>query len=65
LAGEIASKANVKKLVLTHFYPTCDEYDIEKECRKNYDGQVILAEDHLRISIPACKGRKKNEILSC
>jgi len=65
LAGEIASKANVKKLALTHFYPICDEYDIEKECRKNYDGQIILAEDHLRISIPACKGRKKNAILSC
>ncbi|MBL0731677.1 MAG: hypothetical protein JJW03_02325, partial [Desulfosarcina sp.] len=58
LAGEIASKANVKKLVLTHFYPTCDEYDIEKECRKNYDGPIILAEDHLRINIPASSSLK-------
>jgi ribonuclease BN (tRNA processing enzyme) len=38
LAGAIASKANVNQLVLTHLYPICDEYDIEKECRKNYNG---------------------------
>jgi ribonuclease BN (tRNA processing enzyme) len=44
-AGEIASRANVGKLVLTHFYPECDGVDIEKECRKTYAGPLILAED--------------------
>lgn len=50
-AGEIASRANVQKLVLTHFYPECDEVDVEKECRKTYSGPLILAEDLMTIEI--------------
>ena len=50
-AGEIASKANVRKLVLTHFYPECDQIDVEKECRKTFGGPLILAEDLMRIEV--------------
>jgi ribonuclease BN (tRNA processing enzyme) len=50
-AGEIARRAGVGKLVLTHFYPECDTVDIESECRKNWDGPLILAEDLLSIEI--------------
>lgn len=51
LAGEIATRAGVRKLVLTHFYPECDHADIQQECRKTYDGPLILAEDLLRIKV--------------
>jgi ribonuclease BN (tRNA processing enzyme) len=51
LAGEIAKRANVRKLVLTHFYPECDQADVEKECRKTYSGPLILAEDLMEIEI--------------
>jgi ribonuclease BN (tRNA processing enzyme) len=51
LAGEIASLANVRKLVLTHFYPECDLVDIEKQCRKTFVGPLILAEDLMRIDL--------------
>lgn len=51
LAGEIATLANVRKLVLTHFYPQCDRADIEKQCRKTYSGPLLLAEDLMRITI--------------
>ena len=53
LAGEIATRAGVRKLVLTHFYPECDQADIEQECRKTYAGPLILAEDLMRITVPA------------
>jgi len=49
LAGEIAKRANVRKLVLTHFYPECDQADVEKECRKTYAGPLVLAEDLMKI----------------
>ncbi|MBI5591346.1 MAG: MBL fold metallo-hydrolase [Deltaproteobacteria bacterium] len=49
LAGNIAAAAGVKKLVLTHFYPRCDGFDIEKECRKTYNGELVLAEDLMRL----------------
>jgi ribonuclease BN (tRNA processing enzyme) len=44
-AGKIAATAKVGKLVLTHLYPECDTVDIEKECRKTYNGPLVLAED--------------------
>ena len=51
LAGEIAARANVRKLVLTHFYPECDRVDIEQECRKSYNGSLVLAEDLMKIRL--------------
>ena len=51
VAGEIATRAGVGKLVLTHFYPECDQVDIKQECRKTYSGHLVIAEDLLRIEI--------------
>jgi len=51
LAGEIATRANVRKLVLTHFYPECDKVDIEKQCRNTYSGPLLLAEDLMKIDL--------------
>lgn len=51
IAGDIARRAGVKKLVLTHLYPECEKVDIAKECRSNYDGELVLAEDLMRITI--------------
>jgi ribonuclease BN (tRNA processing enzyme) len=51
LAGEIASRAGVRKLVLTHFYPDCEGVDLVQECRKTYAGPLILAEDLMRIEV--------------
>ncbi|HOD35311.1 MAG TPA: MBL fold metallo-hydrolase [Syntrophales bacterium] len=53
LAGEIASHAGVRKLVLTHFYPECDAADMEGQCRKNYSGPLVLARDLLSFDIPS------------
>jgi len=50
-AGETAAKAGVKRLVLTHFYPECDLIDIKKECRKTYDGSLVIAEDLMKITV--------------
>ena len=50
LAGEIASRAGVETLVLTHFYPECDESDIANECSRTYSGKIILAEDLMEIT---------------
>jgi ribonuclease BN (tRNA processing enzyme) len=51
VAGEIATRARIGKLVLTHFYPECDQVDIEQECRKTYSGPLTIAQDLLRIEI--------------
>ncbi len=51
LAGRIAAEAGARRLVLTHFYPECDTVDIEAECRKTYNGPLILARDLLVIDV--------------
>ena len=50
-AGEIATRSNVRKLVLTHFYPECETADIEEECRKTYSGPLVLAQDLMKIQL--------------
>ena len=52
LAGRIATRAGVKRLVLTHFYPECDTVDVFAQCRKAYQGDLMLAEDLLEIHLP-------------
>ena len=51
MAGKIATLAGVKELVLTHFYPECDQADIMHQCRKTYTGPLVLAEDLMKIEI--------------
>jgi ribonuclease BN (tRNA processing enzyme) len=51
MAGKIATRAGVGKLVLTHFYPECDRVDIQQECRKTYSGPLMLAEDLMEIKV--------------
>jgi ribonuclease BN (tRNA processing enzyme) len=35
----------------THFYPPCDHADIRADCRNVFPGEVLLAEDMMRIRI--------------
>ncbi|MBF0232171.1 MAG: MBL fold metallo-hydrolase [Desulfamplus sp.] len=50
LAGKIASEANVKKLILTHIYPPCDDENlIKSQCGRMYSGKLIIAEDLMEI----------------
>jgi ribonuclease BN (tRNA processing enzyme) len=51
LAGDIAARANVKKLVLTHLYPECDQFDLAAQCRKTYQGPLLIAEDLMKIDV--------------
>lgn len=51
MAGDIAARAGVRRLMLTHFYPACDRADIEGECRRTYKGPLILARDLMRIAL--------------
>jgi ribonuclease BN (tRNA processing enzyme) len=51
MAGDIASRAGVRRLMLTHFYPACDRADIEGECRRTYSGPLVLARDLIRLTL--------------
>jgi ribonuclease BN (tRNA processing enzyme) len=51
MAGKIADRAHVKKLILTHFYPECTPDKVEQECRKTYKGPLVVAEDLMTIRL--------------
>ena len=48
--GKIASEEKIKKLVVTHIYPMYFG-EVESDIRKNYAGEIILAEDLMRIQL--------------
>jgi ribonuclease BN (tRNA processing enzyme) len=50
--GLVAEKAGAKKILLSHIYPS-DSPDIGriKECRKHFDGEVLLAEDLMELEL--------------
>ncbi len=49
LAGQIAAQAGCKRLMLTHLYPVCDSTNLAEACLRNYGGELIVAEDLLRL----------------
>jgi len=53
LAGSLAVKMKAKKLILTHLYPECDgrEEEMLIEAKRRFTGQVLIAEDGMRIRI--------------
>jgi len=51
LAGRVGFESQCKKLLLTHLYPVCDQFDILDQCRRIYPGPILLGEDFIRIPI--------------
>jgi len=51
LAGKIAARAHPRRVVLTHFYPSCERVDMLEQIRRTWDGEVALAEDQMRTQV--------------
>lgn len=51
LAGRIAQKALCKQLLLTHFYPTMEEFDVLGSCGRYFDGKIVLAKDLMTLTL--------------
>jgi len=51
IAGRIAREASCKRLLLTHFYPVFQGHDILKESQNEFSGEILLAEDGMKINI--------------
>jgi len=45
LCGKIAREAGCRTLLLSHFYPPCDMPSVLESCRKEYSGNLLLADD--------------------
>lgn len=50
-AGRLAAQAGVPRLMLTHFYPPCDEVDVAALAGREFPGEIVRAEDDLRLKV--------------
>lgn len=50
-AARTAALAGVKRLVLTHFYPPCEEVDLIEQARPFFSGEIVKAEDLMTIEV--------------
>ena len=50
-AGQIATRAGAKHLVLTHLYPVCNASEIEAQARQVFAGRLTVAHDGLVLTV--------------
>jgi len=50
-AGEIARQAGVSKLILIHYPPISDQSELAERARENFQGEVIVAEDLMTVTL--------------
>ena len=56
LAAGYAARAGAGTLVMTHFYPECEGVDLIAQARARFDGQIVAAEDLMRLGGPGRPG---------
>jgi len=49
--SRLASRANVARLIVTHFYFEVDERELKDELQRGYDGEVIIGRDGLSVEV--------------
>jgi ribonuclease BN (tRNA processing enzyme) len=50
-AGRLAARAGVSRLLLTHFYPPCDEVEVTALAAQEFPGEILRAEDNLKMTV--------------
>lgn len=49
--GRVATEAGVERLVLSHFYPMTERYDVREQAGEEFSGRITRARDRLTIKI--------------
>jgi len=49
--GRVAQAAGVQRLLLSHFYPVTERYDVRAQARRAFGGRIALAKDRMRIEV--------------
>ena len=49
--GRIAREAGIGRLVLSHFYPIAERYDVKDQAGEHFDGPITRARDRMTIRI--------------
>lgn len=49
--GLVAQKAGVQRLILSHFYPVADQYNVRRQAGRTFNGQILTGQDLFTLEI--------------
>ena len=49
--GQVAQEAGIGRLVLSHFYPVAERYDVKAHAAEHFDGKITKGKDRLTITL--------------
>jgi ribonuclease BN (tRNA processing enzyme) len=49
--GRVAQEAGVKRLVLSHFYPIAERYDVTAQAGRHFTGRIVKGRDLLSLTV--------------
>ena len=49
--GQVAREAGVRQLVLSHFYPITDRYNVREQAGEAFGGKIVVAQDLMSITL--------------
>ncbi|HET8580163.1 MAG TPA: ribonuclease Z [Nitrospiraceae bacterium] len=49
--GIVAREAGVKRLILSHFYPVAERYDVKKQAGQRFRGKIIMGRDLMKVTV--------------
>jgi ribonuclease BN (tRNA processing enzyme) len=49
--GRVAQAAGVRRLILSHFYPIAERYDVIRQAARHFTGRIIKGKDLLSLTV--------------
>ncbi len=49
--GQVAQEAGVSRLILSHFYPIAERFDVKRQAGKHYRGKITLGQDRMILTL--------------
>lgn len=49
--GRVAQAAGVKRLILSHFYPIAERYDVKAQAARHFKGRIVTGRDLLSLTV--------------
>jgi ribonuclease BN (tRNA processing enzyme) len=49
--GQVAQEAGTGRLILSHFYPVAERYDVIGQAKEEFDGRTDMARDRMRVEL--------------
>ncbi len=49
--GRVAQEAGVQRLILSHFYPVSDQFDVKRQAGRTFDGRILIGQDLMTVEV--------------